>query len=139
MLGVITLVTPAWSYAYGGSFTFGFLWGGYVHDWQFDFIPTEEPIAYLGDIAALIVIISLAILIFAGIFAKVKDRDINLLYLIGGILPIIAAIIYIAGIAVEYSGWWSYYSVNAASILPFISGGLGIFAGVMGILKGRKF
>jgi hypothetical protein len=43
-----------------------------------------------------------------------------------------------AGVASFYSGWWSYYTVHIGTILAYIAGGLGITAGVIGIMEKRK-
>lgn len=138
ILGVITIFTPAWSYIYGGDSGAGWLWGLYVENGEANFIPSDEPIVILGIVATIMIAIGTVLLLLGGILTKIKDREINLLYLVGGILPIIAAIIYIAGVAAEYSGWWTVYTINVASIFPFIAGGLGLVAGIMGLMEKRK-
>ncbi|MFX1388626.1 MAG: hypothetical protein ACFE9Z_01015 [Promethearchaeota archaeon] len=138
ILGVISIFLPVWTYNVGGDFAVGWLWGTYIYNGLFDSIPIDEPIVILGIVGAIIIAIGAVILLIAGIIAKIKDRSINLLYLIGGILPIIAAIIYIAGVAVEYPAWWMVYTINVAGIFPFIAGGLGIAAGILGLILGRK-
>lgn len=88
--------------------------------------------------ATILIAIGTGLLLFADILKKMKDREIDLLYLIGGILPIIGIVIFLAGSAVEYPNFWAGYYVNIASILPFFAGGLGIFAGIMGLMEKCK-
>ncbi|MFX1388627.1 MAG: hypothetical protein ACFE9Z_01020 [Promethearchaeota archaeon] len=138
ILGVLTLFTPAWGDISGIEIELGWLWNLFVEGSYVGLIPLDEPIATFGILTTIMIIIGTSLLLLGGILKKLKDREINLLYLIGGILPLIAIIIYMVGVAVEYEGWWSYYTVSAGSILPFIAGGLGIAAGVFGLMQGRK-
>jgi hypothetical protein len=138
ILGIITIFTPAWAIFSGGSYALGWLWNLYLYDGSVDFITSDEPIYNLGLVATILIAIGTGALLLGGILTKMKDREINLLYLIGGILPIIAIIIYIAGVEAKYPGWWGAYTINVAGILPFIFGGLGLCAGVLGIMERRK-
>jgi hypothetical protein len=138
IIGIITIFTPAWTIFSGSNYSIGWLWNLYAYNGSVDFIPSDEPIYTLGLVATILIAIGTGVLLLGGILKKMKDREINLLYLIGGILPIIAIIIYLAGVEAEYPGWWNAYTINVAGILPFIAGGLGIFAGVMGIMEQRK-
>lgn len=135
ILGVISLLTPGWGY--DGEV---YLWffSMYVADGDIDFIPTDEPLYSLGLTTAFILIIGTAIMLFMGLFAKLRDKQINILGIIGGVLFIIAPIVFFAGVEAEYPGYFEYYQVNAGLIIPFIAGALGIFAGIMGIMEKRE-
>jgi hypothetical protein len=135
ILGIVTIFTPAWGFADYNHFAW--FWNLMVTDGEIDFIPSGEPIYDLGMITTLILVIGTAVLLFMGIFAKLKDRRFDILALIGGALLIIAPIVYFAGVESEYSGFFDYYEVNVALILPFIAGALGILAGIMGFMEKR--
>lgn len=138
ILGVITIFTPAWTYLGGGGTSIVWLWNMYVNNGVVDFIEVDTPLFALGLVSTIIIAIGTWLLLFAGILTKVKNREIFLLYLIGGILPIVGSIVYSAGAAVEYPTFWLVYDVNVAIILAFFAGGLGIFVGVMGLMEQRK-
>ena len=138
IIGVITIFTPAWGYLSGSENVAAWLWGLYINNGNVNFIDLDEPIVILGIISTLIIAIGTLPLLLGGILTKVKDREISLLYLVGGILPIIGIIVFLAGTESLYSGWWSYYIVHVGTILAFIAGGLGISAGVISIMENRK-
>ncbi|MHA1913771.1 MAG: hypothetical protein ACW986_02715 [Promethearchaeota archaeon] len=133
ILGIITLFTPAW----GLGNSIAWLWNLFVNNGVADFIDANEPIYTLGIVSTVIIIIGTVLTLLSGILAKLKDKEILILYIIGGALLITGIIVYMAGTAVEYPTFWRYYTVNVASILPYIGGALGIFAGVMGIMENR--
>lgn len=134
MLGIIAFFTPAWSV--GGSQVW--LWNMYNDMGSIGFIDTDETIYYLGLVSTILLLIGFVILLVTGILSKLKERNFNIMWLVGGILSAISPIIYLAGGAAEYSGIWQYYTVSAALILPFIAAGFGIFAGIEGILLQRE-
>ncbi|MFX0003120.1 MAG: hypothetical protein ACFE9C_00170 [Candidatus Hodarchaeota archaeon] len=138
IIGVITLFIPAWGWTSGGSWSIVWLWNLYINDGNPNFIDLDEPLFAIGIVSTLIIAIGAVLLLFGGVFTKIKDREINLLYLIGGILTIVGIITFIAGAAGVYGGFWTIYYINVAGILPFIAGGLGIAAGVFGIIEKRK-
>ncbi len=135
ILGIVTIFTPAWGYS--GYDHFAWFWNMMVTNGEIDFLPTGEPIYDLGIITTIILVIGTAILLFMGLFAKLKERRFDILGLIGGVLLIIAPIVYFAGVESEYSGFFDYYEVSVALILPFFAGALGIVAGVLGIMEKR--
>ena len=102
------------------------------------FIDLDEPLFYIGIVSTIIIAIGTCLLLLAGILTKLKNREINLLYLIGGILTTVGIITFVAGAAGVYGGFWTIYYVHVATILPFIAGGLGIAAGVIGMMEKRK-
>ncbi|MFX0023977.1 MAG: hypothetical protein ACFE9S_16745 [Candidatus Hermodarchaeota archaeon] len=138
ILGFIAIVTPVWGYMSGGSYVAGWIFGLVLHDGDFDFISTDEPVVILGDYIAIALIVGVILLLVGGILSRKKDRDINLLYLIGGIILLGGIIAFMAGTAAIYSSWWLYYTVHIGAILAYIGGGLAIAAGVIGIMEKRK-
>ena len=135
ILGIITIFTPAWgSTSEGALFWF---WNLYVDDGHVDFIESGSALYNLGIATTLILVIGTALLLFIGLFAKIKDRQFEILGIISGIILIIGPIVFFVGVESEYPGFFSGYDVNVALILPFIAGALGVFAGVMGIIENR--
>jgi hypothetical protein len=138
IFGVITLFIPAWGWTSGGSWSIVWLWNLFINDGNPDFIDLDEPLFAIGIVSTIIIAIGAALLLLGGILTKIKDREINLLYLIGGILNIIGIITFVAGAEGVYGGFWTIYYIHVAGILPFIAGGLGLAAGIMGIMEKRK-
>ena len=138
ILGVVAIFTPVWGYISGSDIGAGWLWALYIENGEPGIIPFSEEIVPLGIVATLIIAAGACLLLAGGILTKKKDREINLLYLIGGILPLLGIITYMAGVAAFYPGWWTAYTVHIGTILPYISGGLGLTAGVIGIMEKRK-
>jgi hypothetical protein len=134
VLGVIAFFTPAWSVSEGMVW----LWNFYTGPYGSGFIDTEEPIFTLGVISTIFLLVGFVVLLITAILSKLKNRNFNIIWLIGGILTAISPIIYLAGGAIEYSGIWQYYNVSSSLILPFIAAWFGIFAGIQGILKRRE-
>ncbi|MFX0023978.1 MAG: hypothetical protein ACFE9S_16750 [Candidatus Hermodarchaeota archaeon] len=138
ILCVISIFTPVWGYVSGSNFSAGWLWALYLESGEPSIIPLDEPIVPLGFVTTLIMAIGACLLLSGGILTKKKDREINLLYLIGGILPLVGIITYMAGVEAFYPGWWMGYTVHIGTILAYIAGGLGLAAGIIGIMEKRK-
>ncbi len=138
ILGFISIVTPVRGYLSGSDNTAGWIFGLVVSNGSFHLISTDEPLVILGDYIAIFMIVGTVLLLIGGILSKKKDRDINLLYLIGGVLLLGGIIAFMAGTTALYSSFWMYYFVHIGGILAYIAGGLGIAAGVIGIIEKRK-
>lgn len=138
ILGLMAIVTPVWGYLSGSDNVAGWIFGLYLNNGSFNFISTDEPIVILGDYIAIAMIVGSVLLLIGGILSKRKERDINLLYLIGGILLLGGIIAFMAGTAAIYPVWWIYYFVHIGTILAYIGGALGLAAGVIGIMEKRK-
>ncbi len=138
ILAVVTIFTPVWGIIEGSNFFIGWLWALTADNGGVDFIPLDEPIVSLGIVTTLIIAAGACLLLAGGILTKKKEREINLLYLIGGILSLVGIITFMAGVAGFYSGWWLYYTVHVGTILAFVGGGLGLAAGIIGIMESRK-
>ena len=135
ILGIITIFTPAWGSASEEAIVW--FWNLYVDNGRVDFLESGSPLYNLGITTTLIIVIGTALLLFMGLFAKIKEKRIDLLGIIGGALLIIGPIVFFAGAESEHPGFFPGYDINVALILPFIAGALGIFAGVMGIIENR--
>ena len=96
ILGIVTIFTPAWGYSDANFYVWFF--SMYIIDGDIDFIPTDAPLYSLGMIATVIIVIGTVILLFVGLFAKLKEKRIDILAIIGGVLFIIAPILVYAGI-----------------------------------------
>jgi hypothetical protein len=138
ILGVVTLLVPAWGWTTGVSYSIVWIWNLFINDGNVDFIDLDEPLFYIGIVSTIIIAIGTCLLLLGSILTKVKDREISLLYLIGGIVTTVGIITFVAGAAGVFGGFWTIYYVHVATILPFIAGGLGIAAGVIGIMEKRK-
>ncbi|MDX1798161.1 MAG: hypothetical protein R3255_05890 [Candidatus Lokiarchaeia archaeon] len=132
ILGIISLFTPT---LYISSETASiWVWNLYVSSSSVGFVQTEEILYTLGVIATSFLAIGTLITLFSGIILKVREKRLNLIALIGGILILIGPIIYLGGISAE-ANIWDYYSVNIGSILPFFAGGIALLIGLMGLIK----
>ncbi len=114
---------------------FIWVWNLYVSNGSVDFIQVDEPLYNIGVVATIVISIGTLITLSSGIISKLKDRDLNLVYLIGGVLLLIGPIIYLAGITVEDKTLWDYIEVNIGSLLPFIAGALALVGSGIGISK----
>ncbi|MFX0039867.1 MAG: hypothetical protein ACFFCY_01205 [Promethearchaeota archaeon] len=138
ILGVISIFTPAWGEFSGSSFLI--VWYSnlyYVSSSGFHWIPPDELFFSLDLFALIFIAIATCILLVAGILDRVKDKKLYILNIIGGILLILAPTILLAGVGIVEAGFWFYYNVSIAMILPFIGGVLGILSGIMGIMEKR--
>jgi hypothetical protein len=138
ILGLVTIFTPVWGIVSGSNYAVGWLWPLYIESGEPSIIPLDEPLASLGLVATLIIAVGTCLLLVGGILTKKKDREINLLYLIGGVLLLTGIITFMAGTAAFYPYFWIGYSVHISAILAYIGGGLGLAAGIIGIMENRK-
>ncbi|MFX0029986.1 MAG: hypothetical protein ACFE8B_12295 [Candidatus Hermodarchaeota archaeon] len=135
ILGIVSIFIPAWGSS--GFNAYVWFWNLILQDGEIDFIETGEPLYNIGIGTTIILVIGTAILLFMGIFAKLKEKRVDILGIIGGALLIIAPIVFFAGAESEYSGFFSVYELQPAILLPFVGGALGIFAGIKGIMEKR--
>jgi len=135
ILGIVSLFTPTLSI--GSEDAFIWVWNLYVSSSFVGFVQTDEILYSLGVAATVFIAIGTLITLFSGIASKVKNKRLNLIAIIGGVLILIGPIIYLGGISVEES-IWDYLSVNIGSILPFFAGIITILGGVIGIIKRKS-
>jgi hypothetical protein len=133
ILGIISLFTP--SLYISSEDAFIWVWNLYVSSSFVGFVQTDEILYSLGVAATVFIVIGTLITFFSGIVSKVKDKHLNLFAIIGGVLILIGAIIYLGGISITEENAWDYFSVNIGSILPFFAGSITILIGIMGIIK----
>ncbi len=134
ILGLVSIFTPAW----GLGNSYAWLWNLFVNDGSPGFIDADEDIFPLGIVSTVIIIIGTALLLLSGLLSKLRDKEILLLYIIGGAVMITGIIVYMGGTAGFYPTFWRYYSANVGAIFPYIGGALGVFAGVWGIMENRS-
>lgn len=135
ILGIITIFTPAWGSASEGAIVW--FWNLYIDDGHVDFMEPESALYKIGTATTILLVIGTVLMFVMGLLTKLRDKQINILGIIGGALLILGPIVFFAGVESEYPGFFPGYEVNVALILPFIAGALGIFAGVMGIMENR--
>ena len=133
ILGIISIFTPTLYIDSDSAFVW--VWNLYVSNGSVDFVQVDEPLYNIGVVATIVISIGTLITLSSGIISKLKDRDLNLVYLIGGVLLLIGPIIYLAGITVEDKTLWDYIEVNIGSLLPFIAGALALLGSGIGISK----
>ena len=133
ILGIISIFTPTLYIDSDSAFVW--VWNLYVSNGSVDFVQVDEPLYNIGVVATIVISIGTLITLSSGIISKLKDRDLNLVYLIGGVLLLIGPIIYLAGITVEDKALWDYIEVNIGSLLPFIAGALALLGSGIGISK----
>ncbi|MBY8992486.1 MAG: hypothetical protein KGD58_17195 [Candidatus Lokiarchaeota archaeon] len=135
IFGIISIFTP--TLYIDSDKAFVWVWNLYVSNGSVDFVQVDEPLYNIGVVATIIISIGTLITLSSGVISKVKDRSLNLVYLIGGILLLLGPIIYLAGITVEDKALWDYVEVNIGSILPFIAGAL-LLLGTGIVISKRK-
>lgn len=135
ILGIISIFTP--TLYIDSESAFVWVWNLYVSNGSVDFVQVDEPLYNIGVVATIVLSLGTLITLSSGVISKVKDRDLNLVYLIGGILLLLGPIIYLAGITVEDKALWDYVEVNIGSILPFIAGAL-LLLGTGIVISKRK-
>ena len=136
ILGIVSIFTPTLYIDIDDASIW--VWNLYVSSAITDFIQTDEPIFGIGIIATIVIVIGTIITLFSGIISKVRDKNLALLSLIGGIVLLIGPIIYLGGISGVEENVWDYFGVNIGSILPFFAGSITILAGVIGIVKRKS-
>jgi hypothetical protein len=135
ILGIVSIFTPTLYIDIDDASIW--VWNLYVSSAITDFIQTDEPIFGIGIIATIVIVIGTIITLFSGIISKVRDKNLTLLSLLGGIVLLIGPIIYLAGIGVVDETFWEYATVSVGSILPFIAGAIAILGALLDKL-GRK-
>jgi hypothetical protein len=133
ILGIISIFTPTLYISSEDASIW--VWNLYVSGDIVDFVQTEETLYNLGVIATIFIVSGTLLTLFTGIVSKIKDKRLNLLIIVGGILLLIAPIIYLGGITFDEANIWDYFSINVGSILPFFAGGIAILGGILGVLK----
>jgi hypothetical protein len=138
ILGVVSILTPAWGLLSGTSNIFVWLWNFAIINGTPLFLEPNQPLSNIGIVSTIIIVIGTVILLDASILTKVKDREINMLYLFGGIFSIVGITTFFTSTATIYNGFWLSYHIHITGIIPFIAGSLGITAGIIGLMGERK-
>ena len=136
ILGIVSLFTPTIYISSENASIW--VWNLYVSNYFVGFVQTDELLFTLGITATIFIAIGTLVTLFSGIFSKVKNKNLNLLAIIGGVLLLIGPIIYLGGITAGEENIWDYFIVNIGSILPFFAGSIAVLIGVIDILKRKK-
>ncbi|MFX1279920.1 MAG: hypothetical protein ACFFA3_10925 [Promethearchaeota archaeon] len=136
VLGIVSIFTPTIYISDEDALIW--VWNLYVTGDNINYVQTDETLYDLGVIATIFIVIGTLITLFSGIISKVKDKRLNLVAIIGGILLLIGPIVYLGGITIDEPNIWDYLSINIGSILPFIAGSIAILGGILGILKRKS-
>ena len=92
IMGIISIFTPAWGQS--GYNVYVWFWNLYSEDGNVDFFDSDFPLYNLGIATTIIILIGAAVLLFMGLFAKLKERKFDILGIIGGALLIVAPIVF---------------------------------------------
>jgi len=136
ILGIFSIFTPTLYIDIDDAYIW--VWNLYVSNDLIDFVQIDEPLFDIGIVATIVIAIGTLVTLISGIVSKVKDKNLTLYSLIGGVWLLIGPIIYLAGITVEDVTIWEYATVNIGSILPFVAGAISILGGVMGIISKKS-
>ncbi|MFX1314320.1 MAG: hypothetical protein ACFE9T_00520 [Promethearchaeota archaeon] len=132
ILGIITLLIPAFGIIEGNNYKFVWVWNLYILTEKTGFIQPDDPLFNIGIATTTLIITGTTILLLTGLIDYLKGKKFNLFKIIGGVLLLIAPIVYLVAIEVEYEGFfWDYFDIYVGTILPFIAGGIAILAGIM--------
>ncbi|MFX1391863.1 MAG: hypothetical protein ACFE9Z_17500 [Promethearchaeota archaeon] len=135
ILGIISLFTPSLYISSENASIW--VWNLYVSSSYVGFVQTDEILFTLGVIATILITIGTLITFFSGIILKIRNKRLNLISLIGGVLILLGPIIYLGGISTE-TNVWDYLSINVGSILPFFAGSIPFILGDIGLIKSRS-
>lgn len=136
ILGLISIFVP--TLYIDSESAFVWVWNLYVSNGSVDFVQVDEPLYNMGVVATIVISIGTLITLSSGIVLKLKDKKLNLVYIIGGVLLLFGPIIYLAGITVEDTTFWDYAEVNIGSILPFIAGALVLLGSGIDLFKRKS-
>lgn len=126
LVGVISAFLPSWGGTEGGNLISVWYWGFYFLNGLHDL---EEPaITATGVVVAIIILVGAALILYSALSAKLKDEPKITFSLIGGILFLIAPILFIITMAGLMNGFWLEYFGSFGLILPFIAGIIAIFS-----------
>ncbi|MBY9004070.1 MAG: hypothetical protein KGD73_08880 [Candidatus Lokiarchaeota archaeon] len=122
----VSVLVPSWSGIEESNFINAWYWGFYT--WEGALEVLESELMMPGVIVGIILLIGATLILFSALYTKRKDENKPLFNLIGGIISIIAPIIFIFSMVGVYSEFWLSYFATVGLILPFIGGSLAIIS-----------
>ncbi|MFX1357010.1 MAG: hypothetical protein ACFFA8_06960 [Promethearchaeota archaeon] len=129
IIAVIALLTPAWGISVSSYSFIVWLWGLEIStDLGIRFVSTQFLI--IGIISSILISISGLLLILTSYKNHKKNARFGNFWIIQGLIIIIAPIIYIVGLEIQFPGFFGEYLPGTVFLGPLISGFLAIFVGV---------
>jgi hypothetical protein len=149
IIALIALFLPwAMGDALGMTFTVGLLdltvdmgpYGTHVYPYSHAVVEAAGMTALgtAGLLAIVFVILGMVIMIIGGLLVfleKLKGKMTGLLILIGGLLALLAPILWSVGITADTADFFEIFPMQIAFFLPIIGGIIGIAAGAITVLK----
>ena len=136
ILGIISLFTATLYISSEDALIW--VWNLYISSYHVGFVQTDEILFTIGLISTAFITIGTLITLLSGIFSKVKNKPLNILAIIGGLLILISPIYYLVVISIVEENIWEYFSINIGSFLPFFAGAIPILVGVIDLVKRKS-
>lgn len=137
ILAIISILAPAWGVVVSSYSFFVWFWGLEVS--------TDIGIRFLGDafltygiVSTIMILIGGVLLVFTSISYKRQNKKISYIWIVSGVLIILASIIYVIGLEIEYPGLLADEDHSTAFIGPLISGILAITSELVFLRLDRK-
>ncbi|MHA1670420.1 MAG: hypothetical protein ACTSV5_07550 [Promethearchaeota archaeon] len=128
LFGFISVFFPSFSFVESDTLVsvwnwgFSFMLGSKGTGWNNAGLEIMIP----GVIVNIILLVGAILILFSAVSAKRKDDNKTLFSLTGGIITIIAPILFMISMVMLSSTFWLEFFVNAGLILPYIGGFLAI-------------
>ncbi|MCJ7650650.1 MAG: hypothetical protein MUP85_18725 [Candidatus Lokiarchaeota archaeon] len=120
----VSVLVPSWSGIEDSIFINAWYWGFYIWKGKWDVLESE--LMSPGIIVSIILLFGATVILFSALSSKRKGDNKPIFSLIGGIVSIIAPIIFMISMFVVYDEFWAHYFPTFGLILPFIGGSLAI-------------
>ena len=126
LMGLISAFLPSWGGEEGGNLISVWYWGFYfITEWG----TLDEPaITIPGVVVAIILLVGTALILSSALLAKRKNDPKTILSLIGGIVFLVAPILFLITMSGLEATFWLEYFAGIGLILPFICGSVAIIS-----------
>lgn len=126
LMGLTSAFLPSWGGEEGGNLISVWYWGFYfITEWN---VMDEPAITIPGVVVAIILLVGAALILTSALLAKRKNDPKTILSLVGGILFIVAPILFLSTMAGLEATFWLEYFAGIGLILPFIGGSIAILS-----------
>ncbi|MFX1388281.1 MAG: hypothetical protein ACFE9M_13775 [Promethearchaeota archaeon] len=130
IIAFISILAPAWGVIVPSYSFFVWFWGLEVStDIGIRFL--EVAFLIYGISSTVMILIGATLLILTSILYKRQHKKLNYVWIITGVLIIVASIIYVVGLEIEYPGLLADENHSTALIGPLISGIIAIISEVV--------
>lgn len=137
ILAFTSVFAPAWGVIVP-SYSF-FVWF-----WNLE-VSTDMGVRFLGDafitygtITTIMLLVGAFLLVLTSVLYKRHNKRVKYIWMISGIIIILASIIYVVGLEIEYPGLLADENHSTALIGPLISGTLAIISELVFLRLDRK-